>query len=251
MKEELVSIITPCYNGARHIGETIVSVINQTYPHWEMIIIDDGSEDRSAEVVDEYTKKDNRIRLINQKNAGSAAARNRGIRAAEGRYIALLDADDIWKPEFLACQLAFMRQNGAVCVCCSYDRIDENSRKILRPTYAKSVITMRDMKVMNRIGCLTGLYDMKKYGKVYLKEELKSVRDDYAFWCDIVALEDRAYGNAQILASYRVFGGSTTGNKWKMIGAQYSFYRKYLKESVPEALINLLRWGIAGLRKFY
>ena len=248
MEEGLVSIITPCYNGAKYIRETIDSVIAQTYPKWEMIIVDDGSKDNSAEIVRGYT--DERIHLIQQKNVGSAAARNNGIRQCNGQYIALLDADDLWKPDFLKKQIAFMKKRKAVCVFCSYERIDGQSKQILHPTIAKKKITKKDMRVMNQIGCLSGLYDCSKHGKIYLREELKSLRDDYAYWYDIVALEDAAYGNPEILASYRVLDTSTTGNKKKLIKKQYQFYRTHLKESVLEALVNVIRWGVSGIRKF-
>lgn len=250
MKTGLVSIITPCYNGAEYVRETIESVISQTYPEWEMIVVDDGSKDHSADIVREYEARDSRIRLVQQKNAGSAAARNNGIRRAEGQYIALLDADDLWHPDFLEKQLAYMKKHDAVIVYCSYRRIDERSREILRPTYARKVITTKEMKVMNQIGCLTGLYDTARYGKIYLREELKSIRDDYAYWYDIVALENKAYGNPEILADYRVLSSSTTGNKRKLIKKQYHFYRNYLKENPVAAGINVIRWGAAGLRKF-
>ena len=250
MKTGLVSIITPCYNGAEYVRETIESVISQTYPEWEMIVVDDGSKDHSADIVREYEARDSRIRLVQQKNAGSAAARNNGIRRAEGQYIALLDADDLWHPDFLEKQLAYMKKHDAVIVYCSYRRIDERSREILRPTYARTVITTKEMKVMNQIGCLTGLYDTARYGKIYLREELKSIRDDYAYWYDIVALENKAYGNPEILADYRVLSSSTTGNKRKLIKKQYHFYRNYLKENPVAAGINVIRWGAAGLRKF-
>lgn len=245
-----MSIITPCYNGAKYIEETIDSVIAQTYKNWEMLIVDDGSRDDSAQIVTKYCEQEERIKLISQENAGSAAARNNGIRNAQGQYIALLDADDLWHPQFLEKQINFMKKKGAVCVYCSYDRIDEKSKKILRPTYAKPVITKNDMKVMNYIGCLSGLYDTSKYGKMYLREELKSIRDDYAYWYDIVALEDKAYGNDEVLADYRVLNNSTTGNKKKLIKKQYQFYRQYLKENPLIAVINVIRWGIAGVKKF-
>lgn len=250
MKAGLVSIITPCYNGGKYISETIESVIAQTYPNWEMIIVDDGSVDNSAEIVKNYIDKDSRIKLIQQANAGSAAARNNGIRRAEGQYIALLDADDLWYRDFLKKQIAFMKSKDAICVCCSYRRIDEHSKEIMHPTYAKELITTKDMRVMNYIGCLSGLYDATRYGKIYLKESLKSIRDDYAYWYDIVALENRAYGNKEILASYRVLSNSTTGNKKALIKKQYMFYRSYLKESPLIALANICRWGVSGLRKF-
>lgn len=250
MEAGLVSIITPCYNGAKYISETIESVIAQTYSDWEMIIIDDGSKDNSAEIINAYVKKDSRIRLIYQDNAGSACARNRGIQCAEGQYIALLDADDLWKTTFLEKQIQFMRMNNAVCVFCSYDCLDDKSKTLLNPVISKPIITGRDMLVMNYIGCLSGLYDITRHGKVYLHEELKSIRDDYAYWVDIVNLENIAYGNPEILAVYRVLASSTTGKKYKLIKNQYIFYRKYLKLNILLSVRNTVYWGIAGIKKF-
>ncbi|MBR3430978.1 MAG: glycosyltransferase family 2 protein [Clostridia bacterium] len=248
MTKGLVSIITPCYNGEKYIGETIDSVLSQTYTDWEMIIIDDGSKDNSAEVIKQYT--DPRIKYFRQENAGSAAARNNGLRRAEGQYIALLDADDLWRPEFLEKQIKIMKEKNVICVACSYDHIDDQSKPILSTTKVKEVITIKDMKKMNQIGCLSGLYDCSRHGKIFLKEELKSLRDDYAYWYDIVALEGRAYGNQEVLADYRVLSNSTTGDKKKLIKIQYRFYRLYLKENPLEAGVNLIKWGISGLKKF-
>lgn len=250
MIKGLVSIITPCYNGARYISETINSVLAQTYENWEMIIIDDGSVDNSAEIVAEFCKISDKIRYVKQENAGSAAARNNGISLAEGQYIALLDADDLWEPEFLATQIEFMKEKNAICVCCSYRCIDENSNEILQPWICKPVITMKEMQYTSAIGCLTGLYDCEKHGKIYLKEELKSLRDDFAYWIDIIRLEGVAYGNPQILARYRVLQNSVTGNKRKLIGKQYKFYRTYLKHGVIKSCYNLVRWGLMGLKKY-
>ena len=122
-----VSIITPCYNASRFISQTIDSVLSKTFTDWEMIIVDDGSKDDSSEIVEKYVKKDSRIRLIQQPNGGSANARYHGIWEATGRYIALLDADDLWLPQFLEKQIEFMKEKNAICVYSSYKRIDENS----------------------------------------------------------------------------------------------------------------------------
>lgn len=250
MIKDLVSIITPCYNGAKYIAETIDSVISQTYSDWEMIIVDDGSKDNSADIAKDYEQKDSRIHYIFQENAGSAAARNNGIRKADGQYIALLDADDLWNPDFLEKQITCLKENNVVCVSCSYRRIDENSNEILRPTKVKKIITVKDMQRRNHIGCLTGLYNAEKHGKIYLHEELKSLRDDYAYWYDIVALEGKACGNPEILASYRVLSGSTTGNKKSLIKKQYQFYRNYLKQSPLKSAVNTAIWGAQGLLHF-
>ncbi len=250
MTDGLVSIITPCYNGGRFLAETIESVLGQTYAHWEMIVVDDGSSDNTPQIAERYAAGDGRVRLVRQPNGGTACARNNGMRLALGRYIALLDADDLWEPDFLEKQLAFMGQTGAICVCSAYRHIDESGREIQHPTVPMPVITPKDMRVMNRIGCLTGLYDSQKHGKVFLHEELRSIRDDYAYWYDIVCLEGEARGNPQVLARYRVQTASTTGNKLKLVSKQYQFYRRYLKHGVLTACLNTVRWGVSGIRKF-
>ena len=250
MVDGLVSIITPCYNGERFLAETIESVLGQTYANWEMLIVDDGSRDNTAQVAAGYAARDGRIQVVRQPNGGTASARNNAMRRAKGRYIALLDADDVWERDFLERQLAFMKEKNATCVCCSYRHIDANSNEIQHPTTPLAEITPRDMEVMNRIGCLTGLYDSARHGKVYLHEELKSIRDDYAYWYDIVKLSGTAYGNPAVLARYRVLTGSTTGNKLSLVAKQYRFYRQYLRQDMPSALVNTLRWGISGLGKF-
>ena len=144
-----------------------------------------------------------------------------------------------------------MKAKSAICVCCAYSKIDASSKEILRPEKPLNVIREEDMMVMNRIGCLSGLYDSEKYGKIYLREDLRSIRDDYAYWIDIVKLEGVAYGNPEIVAKYRILNDSTTGNKKKLIKKQYAFYRKYLKQSFIQSSINVLRWGFSGIIKFY
>ena len=250
MNENLVSIVTPCYNGSRYVAETIESVLAQTYEKWEMLIVDDGSKDNSAEIIRKYAEKDDRIRLIQQPNGGSANARNHGIREANGQYIALLDADDLWKPEFLKEQIDFMKEKNTLCVYSSYERIGETSEEILSPLRCKPCVTYKDMLVRNYVGCLTGLYDCSRHGKIYLHEELKSIRDDYAYWLDVVKVSGVAYGNQKVLARYRVLKNSTTGKKKKLVKAQYKFYRNYLKLNPLVSFANTIRWGVAGLINF-
>lgn len=248
--EGLVSVITPCYNGAKYISQTLDSVISQTYQAWEMIVVDDGSQDDSVQIVQSFCEKEPRINLICQPNGGSANARNHGIRKAQGQYIALLDADDVWKPEFLSEQIAFMKEKKTLCVYCSYERIDENAKECLSPLICKTSVTYNQMLLRNYIGCLTGLYDCSKNGKIFLHEELKSMRDDYAYWLDVVKISGIAYGNPKVLAQYRVLKNSTTGKKKKLIKAQYGFYRNYLKLNPLVSFVHTICWGLAGIINF-
>ncbi|MCR1852168.1 glycosyltransferase family 2 protein [Parabacteroides distasonis] len=250
MKEGLVSIITPVYNGEKYISETIESVIKQTYLDWEMIVVDDGSKDGSAAIVRRYAEKESRITLLQQPNGGSASARNNGIRYANGQYIALLDSDDLWDPDFLKSQLVLMKEKNTICVHGSYKRINENSEEILKAWKAKKEVTYKQMQMTNHIACLTGLYDTSKFGKIYLKEELRSIRDDYAYWLDVVKLAGVSYGNQDVLASYRVISSSTTGKKKKLIRAQFYFYYHYQRLGLFKSILYTMYWGILGVLKF-
>lgn len=250
MDDSLVSIITPCYNAEKYLRETIESVLGQSYRNWEMILVDDGSKDKTSEIIKEYSDIDSRIKYYYQNNSGSASARNYGLNNARGRYIALLDADDVWESSFLQEQLHFMKEKEAICVCSWYSRINQDSEEILKPVQCKEKILLRDMMVMNYVGCLTGVYDSKKYGKIMLHEELKSIRDDYAYWLDIARLDGVIFCNQKVLAKYRVLSTSTTGNKWKLIPKQYQFYRNYLKLGVLKSCMNVILWGREGIKKF-
>lgn len=162
----------------------------------------------------------------------------------------MLDADDLWEPDFLKNQIAFMNEKGGYLVHGSYKRINEEGKEILKPFVAKKHVSVKQMQMTNHIACLTGLYDCSKFGKIYLKEELKSIRDDYAYWLDIVKLNGGSWGNPEVLASYRVMSNSTTGKKKKLIKAQYSFYRNYQGFGPLRSVAYTAYWGVLGVLKF-
>ena len=127
-EEPLVSVITPCYNEEKFIGDAIESVINQTYQNWELIIVDDGSVDRSKDVVRKYTT-DRRIKLVEHEcNKGIAKTKNTGLAVAQGEYIAFLDADDIWLPSKLELQLSHFESEDIGLVCTGMIFTDENMK---------------------------------------------------------------------------------------------------------------------------
>jgi len=121
MTNPLVSVIIPAYNAEKFLAEALESVIRQTYSNWEVIVVDDGSHDRTAKIAQSYAAKDGRIKYVYQENRRMAAARNKGISLAQGQYIALLDSDNMFTPEKLATQVAFMETHPECGV--SYGRI--------------------------------------------------------------------------------------------------------------------------------
>ena len=215
-----------------------------------MIIVDDGSKDGTEEIIKKYIEIDKRISLIKQKNAGSGAARNNGIRKANGNYITLLDADDTWNNNFLEEQIKLIQKKNAILVFSSHSRINENGEKILKPHLVKQEITYKDLLKTCSISCLTAMYDATKFGKFYLREDFKSLRDDYILWLEIMKKCKVAYGNQKDLANYRVMISSTSGNKKKVIKPQYLVYRKVERIGIAKSLYYLSCWAYNGWKKY-
>jgi len=250
MQKELVSIITPMYNASRFVAQTIESVLAQTYPHWEMLIVNDGGKDNCAEIVEEYAKKDSRIKLIHQENAGSAAARNNALRNASGKYICFLDSDDIWIPTFIEKQLKFMKEKDALVVTASYNLINEEGEICLNPYIVPKTMKRKDLLKVNSMSCLTTMYNAEKLGVFFFAERLKSFRDDLNYWLDVLETAKKAFGNPEILASYRVFENSTTGKKKKIVLPHFMFLYKELNLGIFRSTYYTLVWAIHGILKY-
>ena len=103
--QPLVSIIVPCYNQARYLPDALASVASQTYPHWECIIVNDGSLDHTSEVARQWLEKDDRFKYVEKQNGGLSSARNAGLKVAKGEYIQLLDADDLLEADKIKVQI--------------------------------------------------------------------------------------------------------------------------------------------------
>ena len=129
MDEKLVSVIIPAYNIEDYIGRCLDSIISQTYKNLEIIVVDDGSRDYTGEILDNYAKKDRRIKVIHKENGGVSSARNKGIEAAEGDYIGFIDGDDLIEPEMYKTLVDLLEEENADIAHCGYqmvfpDRID-------------------------------------------------------------------------------------------------------------------------------
>lgn len=223
----LVSIITPSYNSADYIVDTIEAILKQTYSHWELLITDDCSTDNTIEIIEDYVKKDTRIKL--QKlaiNSGAGICRNKSIEIAKGRYIAFCDSDDVWMPQKLEKQLAFMNQKQCTLTYSSYMLMDEKG-------YEKGIVVCRSqlnfnlLKRDNEIGCLTAMYDTSKIGKIYMSSIRK--RQDWGLWLNILSVCKVAYGIKEPLAYYRIRSGSISSCKMDLVKHNINVYRNILK----------------------
>ena len=250
MQDDLISIITPLYNGERFVGQTIESVLAQTYPDWEMLIVNDGSKDNSEQIARSYAAKDHRIKVFSQPNGGSASARNHGIREAKGRYFVFLDSDDYWDSSFLEKQLRFMYEKQAHIVAASCRRVDEAGKEVLRPLIVPERMSYRDTLKTCNLPCLTTVIDRSAFHDVYFHEELRSLRDDYVLWLSLLKQTDYAYGNQEVLANYRLNRNGATANKWKMIKPQFLVYYRVEKLGLMRSVYYLAQWAVRGVLKY-
>ena len=224
-KLPLVSIVTPCYNSEKYISETIESVLNQIYENWEMIIVDDISTDKSIDIIKDYCNKDERIKYyILEEKGGASIARNKAIKESQGKYIAFLDADDIWKPDKLEKQVQFMEDNNYDFTYHNYELIDENSKKLNKLRKAPDSITYKRALIGCSIGCLSAMYNCESVGKVQIKRLDK--RNDDALWFKILKECKKGYLLNDNLALYRVGNNSiSSGSKTKLLKYHYQLYR--------------------------
>lgn len=238
--EPLVSIITPTYNSSQFIADTIKSVINQTYKNWELIIIDDASSDTTISIIETYNKSESKIKLIQNKvNQGAGITRNIGIDEAKGDFIAFLDGDDLWRPNKLKLQIAFMRLHKADICFSSYDLINETGEFLNKTVKALPKLTYKKCLTCNYIGNLTGIYNVKTLGKIYAPILRK--RQDWLLWLRAIKKSGKpALGIEESLAVYRLRDESISSNKLNLLKYNYWVYRKGLGFSIVKSTYYLL-----------
>lgn len=246
--KELVSVITPSYNSGQFIEETIESVMAQTYQNWEMIIVDDCSNDNSVEIVFKYSRQDNRIKLIRSKiNKGPAISRNEALKIAKGRFIAFLDSDDLWLPDKLNKQLEFMALKKSVLSFTAYAKIDEEGNEGSVIEVPEKVNYSQLLKTCS-IGILTAMYDTKYLGKLFMPD-IFSV-EDYGLWLKITKNGYPAFGLNKKLALYRIRKQGISSNKIKKASYQWKIYRELENLSLLKSLYYMLFYTYYGYKKF-
>lgn len=238
----MVSIITPMFNSEAFISETIYSILLQTFPDWELILIDDNSSDNTCQLVQPFIDKNPKIKLVkNHTNFGAARSRNKGIEIAKGDYITFLDADDLWKPEKLETQLAFIKGNNSDVCYSSYDLINEEGERLNKGIKALPVLTYQKLLKSNYVGNLTGMYNAKVLGKI-ISPDLRK-RQDWLLWLAAIKKSGKpALGIEESLAFYRVRENSMSSNKFGLLKYNYLVYKKGLKFSSLKSSYCMLRF---------
>jgi teichuronic acid biosynthesis glycosyltransferase TuaG len=246
--QPLVSVIMPCYNMERFIAFTIESVQRQTYPHWELLIVDDASIDGTVDIIQSHCTQDERIHLaVKPKHSGIADTRNQCISMAKGRFLAFLDADDVWHPDKLEQQLKFMMDRKIGFSYSSYDCIDEEGNPL-----GKTVKAIRDLNyeayLRNTIiGCSTVMVDKTIVGEVVVPNFRTS--EDTATWLNILKKGFLAYAIHQPLTSYRIRQYSASSNKLKASSDLWRVYRQNEKLPLLKAVACFSSYAFNAIKK--
>lgn len=221
-----VSIITPSWNCAQYICETIQSVQSQTYTNWEILLQDDCSTDNTQKVILPYIENDHRIKYAcNSKNSGAAVTRNNALQRADGKWIAFLDSDDLWEPEKLEKQIDFMMKNGYHFSYTNYQEIDDKSQTTGVMISGSKHLTKFGMYAFCWPGCLTVMYDREHVGLIQIKDIKKN--NDYAMWLKVCHKTD-CYLLDECLAKYRRgrVGSVSTHGYYTMIRWHYKLWHE-------------------------
>ena len=245
-----VSIITPVYNCERYIRQTINSVLEQTYEEWELILVDDCSPDGSKEIIKQYQKNDSRIRYVRLKNnRGAALARNVGLKVSTGRFVAYLDADDVWLPCKLEKQVKFMKDNDLQFSCCDYEEIDENGESLNKIVHMPKTITYNQLLRNTIIQTVGVIADTDKVDKRLLVMPNVRRGQDSATWLKMLRNGVSFVGQNEVLAQYRRAPGSLSSNKFKAMKRTWYLYRKVEKLSLIKSASCMIGWAYHACAK--
>lgn len=238
----LVSVIVPVYNLESFVQETIDSVLSQTYDNFELILIDDRSDDQTVALIKAYT--DPRVKLIvNATNQGAGETRNAGLHAAQGQLIAFLDGDDRWYPDKLQSQIDFMAKTGCAVCYTRYDIIDANSVVYAGSGHVPAKATYHRILRRNFIRTSSLAFDVQKVGgKVFFPKIRK--RQDMLLFLNLIKRAGPARLLDKVSCSYRMHPGGISANKRSLIPYQWAAYRHEEKLSLAYSSFLMVAWFV-------
>lgn len=247
--KDLVSIIVPVYNANKYVEDTVKSVVDQSYDNWELLLVDDGSTDGSSETIQRLESEDatQRIKVLLPNEHGTAArARNYGLQHASGRYIAFLDADDLWEKDKLKKELAFMKEKKTGFVFTGYEFADANGAGLGKIVKVPDTLNYRQALKNTTIFTSTVLLDTQVIDKelIYMPE-IES--EDTATWYQILRNGHTAYGLNENLVKYRRVANSLSSNKVEAIRRIWNLYRKAEKLSLIYSAYNFVFWAVRAV----
>ena len=239
-----VSVIMPVFNAAEHLEATIASVIGQSLPDWELLAVDDGSTDDSAAILARLAGNDPRIRVMSTGgNLGAGDARNHAMAAARGRYLAFLDADDLWHPQKLALQLEAMKSSGAVFSCTAYLRhdLDTGQQTIIGVPLSA---TRTDLLKTNTVACSTAMIDTTHLAGRRFSPLRR--RQDFLFWLELLTTAPEVLGLPLVLMTYRQHSASLSAPKSHAARDTWTVYRRSLALPLAPTLWYFGHYALRG-----
>lgn len=246
----MVSIIVPVYNAEKFITDTVKTVIDQTYENWELLLVDDCSADKSLKIIKEYQQKDKRIKLFsNSKNSGAAVSRNKGIEESRGRYIAFLDADDLWEPKKLEKQVSFMQEQDCEFSFTGYEFADSVGKPNGKKVSVPSTLNYRQALKNTTIWTSTVMLDISKLSKQEVSMPNVKRGQDTATWWKILKMIDHAHGINEVLSYYRRTDESLSANKLTALKRTWNLYRNVEKLGILVSAYNFCWYVLNAVKR--
>ena len=245
----LVSVITPVYNAEKYIEETLDSMVKQTYKHMEFILVDDCSQDNSAEIIKKYAAKHPKIIYhLQEKNMGAGVARNTALELAQGRFVAFLDSDDLWHPEKTEKQLDIMKKTGSPLSYAAIEMINEKSEVIKSKRNVKECCDYRFLLHNTMIATSSVIVDRVQLGD--FRMHLRRGGQDYATWLKLLRGGVVARGINEALVQYRVSSNSLSSNKFKSIKQVWEIQTQDEKINKTAAAVHVVCFTLNALKKY-
>ena len=244
-----VSVIMPAYNAEKYVEAAIRSVMAQTVTSWELLVLDDGSKDRTAQIVQQLAMEDPRVRFLpNAANIGCAGTRNRGLDLCQGEYVAFLDSDDIWHPQKLETQLALAKDSGADLLYCYYAIVDAEGAPAKDDYLVPARVDFSDLLRENVIGCSTVMLSRALVDRYRFTTDF--YHEDYVLWLQILRDGYQAAGSQEVLVQWRFLENSRSFNKRKSAKNRWRIYRNYLKLPLWRSVWCFLAYAYHALKKY-
>ena len=243
--EDKVSVVIPVHNAEKFITKTVESVLGQTYDNVEIILCENNSTDSTKEVLAKITDPKVKV-LILTDVSDAAGARNAGVKEADGRYIAFLDADDLWDPKKLEKQIGFMKKNNAAFSFTGYEFANEDAEPLGKIVKVPESITYKEALKNTTIFTSTVMFDMSLLSKEDIKmPNIKS--EDTALWWKLLREGVKAYGLNENLVIYRRPAKSLSSNKFEAIKRIWYLYRSWEKLSVIKSAYYFVGWAVRAV----
>lgn len=245
---DVVSVIIPVYNAEKYLETTLLSVVNQSYNNWELVLVDDCSTDSSPEIISKYCAQSKNINYHRlEHNQGAAVARNTALNIAKGRYIAFLDSDDIWEPQKLEYQMSYMLETNAFASCTASDTINDEGQPLGKIRHVNPQIDYKFLLHNTMVSTSTVIVDRNKAGKFQMP--LLRSGQDYATWLMLMRNGNVFNGIDKVLTHYRISKKSLSSNKLDSMRQIFQIQTRFEGLGKISALYNTFCFAVNALKK--